>query len=193
MKRVCVFCGSSNGNSVECVTAAGRLGRILAERELGLVYGGGNVGLMGTLANAAMEAGAEVIGVIPQTLVDRELAHRGITELRIVRSMHERKAVMADLADAFVALPGGFGTLDEFCEVLTWAQLRFHSKPCALLNVAGFYDGFLAHVDHATRCGFIHPSDRRDVIVASDPAVLLDRLTESAVRSPPPARPAVER
>jgi hypothetical protein len=153
--------------------AAVSLGRGLAARGLGLVYGGSNIGLMRLLADAAIEGGGEVIGVIPQQLVDRERAHRGLTDLRIVRSMHERKALMADLADAFVALPGGYGTLDEFCEVLTWAQLGLHNKPCALLNVAGYYDGLLALFARARREGFLY-STGRDVIVEDDVERLLD-------------------
>jgi uncharacterized protein (TIGR00730 family) len=151
---------------------------MLAERRLGLVYGGGNIGLMGAVADAALAAGGEVIGVIPHALEQRELAHHGCTELRVVDSMHERKAMMADLADAFIALPGGFGTLDEFCEVLTWAQLGIHSKPCGLLNVAGFWDALLAQLDHSVACGFVRAEHRNMVAVEREPSALLDRLAQ---------------
>ena len=177
MKRICVFCGSNAGARSEYAEAARALATILAERKLGIVYGGGNVGLMGVLADAALARGGEVIGVIPQKLVDKEVAHRGVTELRIVETMHERKALMNDLSDAFLALPGGFGTLDEFFEVLTWAQLGFHGKPCALLNVAGYYDGMLAMLDHAVTERFLRPAHRELVIADTDPLRLLQRLS----------------
>jgi uncharacterized protein (TIGR00730 family) len=156
--------------------AAAALARALAARGIGIVYGGGNVGLMGVLADAALDAGGEVIGVIPQALVDREVAHQGLADLRIVGSMHERKALMADLSDAFVALPGGFGTLEEFCEVLTWTQLGLHRKPCGLLNVGGYYDALLALFDHAAAEQFLRASHREIVLADGDPAVLIDRL-----------------
>jgi len=177
MKRICVFCGSNAGARSEYAEAARALATVLAERKLGIVYGGGNVGLMGVLADAALARGGEVIGVIPQKLVDKEVAHRGVTELRIVQTMHERKALMNDLSDAFLALPGGFGTLDEFFEVLTWAQLGFHGKPCALLNVAGYYDGMLAMLDHAVTERFLRPAHRELVIADTDPLRLLQRLS----------------
>lgn len=177
MKRICVFCGSNAGARSEYAEAARALAKVLAERKLGIVYGGGNVGLMGVLADAALEHGGEVIGVIPQKLVDKEVAHRGVTELRIVETMHERKALMNDLSDAFLALPGGFGTLDEFFEVLTWSQLGFHGKPCALLNVAGYYDGMLAMLDHAVTERFLRPAHRELVIADTDPLRLLQRLS----------------
>ena len=177
MKRICVFCGSNAGARSEYAEAARALATVLAERKLGIVYGGGNVGLMGVLADAALERGGEVIGVIPQKLVDKEVAHRGITELRIVETMHERKALMNDLSDAFLALPGGFGTLDEFFEVLTWSQLGFHGKPCALLNVAGYYDGMLAMLDHAVTERFLRPAHRELIIADTDPLRLLQRLS----------------
>ena len=177
MKRICVFCGSNAGARSEYAEAARALATVLAERKLGIVYGGGNVGLMGVLADAALARGGEVIGVIPQKLVDKEVAHRGVTELRIVETMHERKALMNDLSDAFLALPGGFGTLDEFFEVLTWAQLGFHGKPCALLNVAGYYDGMLAMLDHAVTERFLRPAHRELVIADTDPLRLLQRLS----------------
>ena len=177
MKRICVFCGSNAGARSEYAEAAHALATVLAERKLGIVYGGGNVGLMGVLADAALARGGEVIGVIPQKLVDKEVAHHGVTELRIVETMHERKALMNDLSDAFLALPGGFGTLDEFFEVLTWAQLGFHGKPCALLNVAGYYDGMLAMLDHAVTERFLRPAHRELVIADTDPLRLLQRLS----------------
>src|SRR4051812_49148308 len=148
--RVCVFCGSNPGARPEYAAAARAVGRALAERGRGLVYGGGNVGLMGVCADAALAAGGEVIGVIPDALQTAEVAHGGLTRLHVVRTMHERKALMADLSDAFAALPGGFGTLDELFEILTWAQLGIHAKPVAILNVAGFFDPLLAMLDHQT-------------------------------------------
>ena len=177
MRRICVFCGSNAGARSEYAEAARALATVLAERKLGIVYGGGNVGLMGVLADAALARGGEVIGVIPRKLVDKEVAHRGVTELRIVETMHERKALMNDLSDAFIALPGGFGTLDEFFEVLTWSQLGFHGKPCALLNVAGYYDRMLAMLDHAVTERFLRPAHRELVIADTDPLRLLQRLS----------------
>lgn len=176
MRRICVFCGSNAGARSEYAEAVRALAAVLVERKLGIVYGGGNVGLMGVLADAALGRGGEVIGVIPQKLVDKEVAHRGVTELRIVETMHERKALMNDLSDAFIALPGGFGTLDEFFEVLTWSQLGFHGKPCALLNVAGYYDRMLAMLDHAVTERFLRPAHRELVIADTDPLRLLQRL-----------------
>jgi uncharacterized protein (TIGR00730 family) len=175
LKRVCVFCGSSYGARPAYREAAADLGRLLAGSRIGIVYGGGNVGLMGALADAALGAGGEVIGVIPHHLVSKELAHQGV-ELRIVHSMHERKALMADLSDAFIALPGGYGTLEEFCEVLTWSQLGLHAKPCGLLNVDGYYDGLLGLVDHAVAEGFVRPESRDLVLVGDDAAELLAHL-----------------
>ena len=176
MRRVCVFCGSSVGGRAEYADAARRLGTLLAGRGLGLVFGAGHVGLMGVLADAVLAAGGEAAGVIPQALVDKELAHRGLTELHVVGTMHQRKALMADRADAFVALPGGFGTCDEFFEVLTWAQLGIHAKPVGLLNVAGFFDALLAWVDRAVAEGFLRAEHRRLLLVDDDPARLLDTL-----------------
>ena len=180
MKGVCVFCGSRAGTRPEYAAAARALGALLAERGLTLVYGGGNVGLMGHIADAALAAGGRVIGVIPQSLVDREVAHHGVSELRIVRTMHERKALMNDLADAFVALPGGFGTLDEFFEVLTWAQLGIHGKPCGLLNVAGYFDPLLAAADHMAAEGFLRPEHRHMLLAGTDARALLERLLQAA-------------
>jgi len=161
MRRICVFCGSSAGNRAVYADSARRLGGALATASIGLVYGGGHIGLMGILADAVLAGGGQVIGVIPQSLVDRELAHRSLTELRIVRSMHERKALMADLADAFVALPGGFGTGDELLEMLTWAQLGIHAKPVAVLNVDGYFDPLLAWLDNGVLDGFVTTENRR--------------------------------
>lgn len=176
LRRVCVFCGSSRGARQEYEAAARSVGSLLAQRGIGLVYGGGNVGLMGALADAALAAGGEVIGVIPEALLEWEVAHTGLPDLRIVHSMHERKALMADLSDAFVALPGGFGTLEELCEVLTWSQLGLHAKACGLLNVAGYFDPLLALFDHAVEERFVRPAHRALVLQSEDPAHLLDLL-----------------
>jgi uncharacterized protein (TIGR00730 family) len=178
MRRLCVFCGSSSGSRPAYAAAARALGEALARRGLGLVTGGGRVGLMGVIADASMGAGGEVIGVIPEALAAKEVAHAGLTELRVVGSMHERKAMMAELSDGFVALPGGFGTLEEFFEVLTWAQLGLHPKPCALLNVAGFYAPLLALLDHAVAEGFVKPIHRALVLVEEEPERLLDRIRD---------------
>jgi uncharacterized protein (TIGR00730 family) len=177
MKRVCVFCGSSVGNRPAYQDAARNLGQLLADRGIGLVYGGGNVGLMGVIADAVLAAGGDVIGVIPQSLADREIAHTGVTDLRIVDSMHTRKAMMADLSDAFIAMPGGVGTFEEFFEAVTWTQLGLHRKPCGLLNVAGFYSPLEAFIDQAVVEGFIRPVHRAAIVVDSDPVRLLDTLS----------------
>ena len=176
MNRICVFCGSSPGARTDYASAARRLGRVLAAQRLGLVYGGSNVGLMAELANAVLAAGGEVIGVIPRSLVEREVAHTGVTELRVVDTMHERKAMMTELADGFIALPGGLGTLDELFEVLTWAQLGLHAKPCGLLNVAGYFDGLATFLDHALRERFIRRAHRDLLLVGATPEELLGRL-----------------
>lgn len=176
MKRICVFCGSSRGDNPAFVDAAKDMGRSLADRGVGLVYGGGNVGLMGAVADAVLNAGGEVIGVIPEALEEKELAHRGVTELRVVRSMHERKAMMADLADGFVALPGGFGTFEEFCEILTWAQLGIHRKPAGILNVAGYYDPLLAMFDQAVESRLLSRANRDLVLCHTSPEQLLDLM-----------------
>jgi uncharacterized protein (TIGR00730 family) len=176
MKRVCVFCGSSSGLRPEYAEAARGVGAALARRGLTLVYGGGNVGLMGEVADAALAAGGEVIGIIPEALVRWEVAHQGLTELRVVADMHARKAAMADLADAFIMLPGGYGTLEEFCEILTWSQLTIHQKPCGLVNVRGYYTHFLQLLDHAVAEGFVRPAHRDLVLVEETPDALLDRL-----------------
>lgn len=156
--------------------AAVAVGHLLAERGIGLVYGGGNVGLMGVVADAALEKGGSVIGVIPQTLMDRELSHDGVQDLRVVKSMHERKALMSDLSDGFIALPGGLGTLEEFCEVLTWSQLGLQEKPCGLLNVENYYQPLLSMFDHAVEEAFLMPENRRLVLAHDEPKALLDSL-----------------
>jgi uncharacterized protein (TIGR00730 family) len=178
MRRICVFCGSSPGTSPAYREAARATGRTLAGRGLGLVYGGGGVGLMKAVADAALEAGGEVVGVIPRALQLRELAHPGLTTLVVVGSMHERKAKMAELADGFVALPGGMGTLEELAEILTWAQLGLHGRPCGLLDVGGYYGPLIAFLDRAVSEGFLRPEHRRLLLVASEPGALLDRFAE---------------
>ena len=186
MKRLCVFCGANAGTRVEYGAAARELAAALARRGLGLVYGGGNVGMMGMLADAMLHAGGEVIGVIPQHLVAREVAHRGVTRLHVVDDMHQRKAMMNELSDAFVALPGGFGTLEEFFEMLTWSQLGIHRKPSGLLNVCGFYDDLLAMLDHAVTEGFLLPANRELVIADTDAAALVQRLASLCYASTEP-------
>jgi uncharacterized protein (TIGR00730 family) len=171
--RICVYAGSNPGTNPAYAEAAGELARLLASRDIGVVYGGGKVGLMGTLADAALAAGGEVIGVIPQDLMDREVGHGGVTELHVVASMHERKALMAELSDAFVALPGGIGTLEELIEVYTWSQLGLHDKPMGMLNVAGYYDGLAALLDHAVQEGFLRSQHRAALHTAATPAELL--------------------
>jgi uncharacterized protein (TIGR00730 family) len=178
IRRVCVFCGSQRGTNAAFSEAAQRLGRLLAQRGLELVFGAGHIGLMGVLADAMIEAGGHTIGVIPQAMVERELAHKGLGELHIVDTMHERKALMADLADAFVALPGGFGTADELFEILTWAQLGIHHKPVGLVNIAGFFDPLLAWLDRAVADGFLKQKHRRLLIEAATVEELLDRLAQ---------------
>jgi uncharacterized protein (TIGR00730 family) len=176
IQAVCVFCGSSSGCRAEYAEAARRLGEALAASGLGLVTGAGHVGLMGVLADAALAAGGRVVGVIPQALVERELAHRGLSELHVVETMHQRKALMADLSDAFIALPGGYGTLDELFEILTWAQLGIHAKPVGLLNVAGYFDPLLAWIDRAVREGFLRAEHRQVLFVSPDVGTLLEAL-----------------
>ena len=176
MRRVCVFCGSSPGARPAYAKATAEVARLLVADGVGVVYGGGHVGLMGVLADTAMAEDGEVIGVMPQALVDREIAHERISELRVVGSMHERKALMAELADAFVALPGGAGTLDELFEVYTWAQLGLHRKPCALLNVAGYYDGIEDFLAHAVTERFVREEHRKLLMIERDPGAVLDRI-----------------
>jgi uncharacterized protein (TIGR00730 family) len=175
-RSVCVFCGSSVGELRAYAEAARQLGTLLARQGTAVVYGGGNVGLMKELADAVLEESGQVIGVIPAALVERELAHGKLSDLRVVASMHERKALMADMSDAFIALPGGLGTLEEIFEVVAWAQLRFHYKPCGLLNVASYYDDLLAFLDHAVDSSFLKGSHRDLLLSDSDPARLLDKL-----------------
>jgi len=182
MKRVCVFCGSRHGTRPAYAHAAEAMGRELATRGLGLVYGGGHVGLMGVVADAALAAGAEAVGVIPHALAAREVGHPGLTELHVVDTMHERKALMADLSDAFVALPGGIGTLEEIMEVWTWGYLGIHRKPVGLLNVEGYFDPLLAWVERATADGFLRDVHRDLLVTADEPGALLDAL---ATHDPP--------
>jgi len=186
MKRLCVFCGSKTGQPPLYAEQARQLGRLMARQGIGLVFGGGHIGLMGVLADAMLADGGEVIGVIPRALVDRELAHPGVRAMHIVESMHQRKALMADLSDGFVALPGGFGTADELFEILTWAQLGIHAKPVGLLNTGGFFDPLLAWVERCVADGFIKPRHRELLLVRDDPVSLLDALVSAR---PNPALP----
>lgn len=181
--RVCVFTGSSIGFHPEYAAAGRELGRLLAARGVDLVYGGARVGLMGVIADAVMQAGGRVVGVIPSALAEKEVAHTGLTNLHVVSSMHERKAKMAELSDAFIALPGGLGTLEELFEVLTWGQLGLHDKPCGLLNVAGYYDHLLAFVDHAVGEGFLRRAHVDMITIADSPTELLDRLKRYSPRA----------
>jgi uncharacterized protein (TIGR00730 family) len=176
MKRICVFCGSSGGSRPEYRAAAEEMGKELVRRDIELVYGGGKVGLMGALADSVLSAGGRAIGVIPEHLMAREVGHKSLTKLHVVRSMHERKALMADLSDAFVAMPGGFGTLEEFCEVLTWSQLGLHAKPCGLLNVLGFYSPLLEMFDHAVQEKFLKIENRSLLLARNSVGELLEAL-----------------
>jgi uncharacterized protein (TIGR00730 family) len=176
VERICVFCGASPGARPAYREATEELARLVVEDGAAVVYGGGGVGLMGVLADSVLAAGGHITGVIPRSLLDREIAHRGVTDMRVVESMHERKALMAELAGAFVALPGGIGTLEELFEVYTWAQLGLHRKPCALLNVEGYYDGVADFLGHAVEERFLRPETRELLMVESEPAALLDRL-----------------
>ena len=178
MRRICVFCGSSSGSHPEYGAAAEELGAELVRRTIGLVYGGGKVGLMGVLADAVLKAGGEAVGVIPEHIMSREIGHKGLTKLHVVHSMHERKALMADLSDAFVAMPGGFGTLEEFCEVVTWTQLGLHAKPCGILNVRRDYSPLLAMFDHAVEERFLKPENRALVLARESPSELLRALDD---------------
>lgn len=177
VKQVCVFCGSSSGRNPAYAAAAASLGDLLAVHDVTLVFGGGRIGLMGVVADAALAAGGHVVGVIPKAMEDWEVAHRQLTELHVVDSMHERKALMADLADAFIALPGGFGTLDELCEILTWAQLGMHRKPIGLLNIDGYFDLLLAFFDRSTSDRFVHPAHRRLLLEGTDPRAILQEFS----------------
>jgi len=175
-RRICVFCGSNVGSNPVYRQTAESLGLLLAHRKIELVYGGGNIGLMGVLADSVLAAGGGAIGVIPESLMQKEVGHAGLTELRIVKSMHERKALMSDLSDGFIAMPGGFGTFEEFCEVVTWSQLGIQSKPCGLLNVEGYYDPLLELFDHAVREGFLRDENRGLVLEDRDAKRLLAKM-----------------
>ena len=174
--RIAIYCGSSRGLDPIFSNAAAELARYLVHEGIGIVYGGGNVGLMGVIADAALAAGGEVIGVIPESLMAKELGHGGVSELRVVRSMHERKQLMVDLSDGFIALPGGFGTLDELFETLTWLQLGFHDKPVGLLNVSGFFDHLLTFLDHMSDTGFLKYEHRASLLIETDPATLITAM-----------------
>src|SRR5210317_1681542 len=169
MRRICVYCGSNSGGRSEYTAAAQDLAGVLVRHELELVYGGADMGIMGVIADAVLEQGGKVHGVIPQMLCEKEIAHQGLTELHVVASMHARKTMMAALADGFVAMPGGFGTLEEIIEIITWGQLRFHDKPCGLLNIGGFFDRLLAYLDHASEEGFLREENRGMMLVDPDP------------------------
>ncbi|MBT8058203.1 MAG: TIGR00730 family Rossman fold protein [Gammaproteobacteria bacterium] len=178
MKRICVYCGSSPGRLPAYREAADRLGRVLAERRIGLVYGGASVGVMGAVADAVLDEGGETIGVIPRSLATKEVAHHGLDELVVVDSMHQRKAKMAELSDGFVALPGGWGTIEEIFEMLTWAQLGFHEKPCGLLNVAAYFDPLFTFLERAIEQRFVKEDHRPMMMMDSNPAALLDRFSD---------------
>jgi len=183
MKRICVYCGSNPGRNPRYREAARELGRLLVQRNMGLVFGGGQVGIMGTVADEVLAHGGEVIGVIPEALARKELMHTGCTQQHLVASMHERKAMMADLSDGFIALPGGWGTFEEIFEILTWSQLGFHSKPCGLLNESGYFDHLAAFLDHAIDQQFVKEENRRMLMIEADAGALLDRFE----RYQPPA------
>lgn len=176
MRRIAIYCGSSRGLDPDFPTAAAGLARHLVSQGIGIVYGGGNVGLMGVVADAALAAGGEVIGVIPESLLAKELGHQGCTQLHVTRSMHERKQLMVDLSEGFIALPGGFGTLDELFETLTWLQLGFHTKPVGLLNVNGFFDHLLTYLDHMTAAGLLKPEHRASLLTDTNPQGLLEKM-----------------
>jgi uncharacterized protein (TIGR00730 family) len=183
---LCVYCGSRLGGDAAFEAAASHVGTLIGQRGWQLVYGGGNAGLMGAVANAALAAGASVVGVIPHSLMERELGHPGLSELHVVNTMHERKQLMAERADAFIALPGGIGTFEELFEVWTWRQLGYHDKPVGLLNVDGYYDRLLAFMAQAVADGFVPPAQQQLLQVANDPAELLDRLAEQAAQATAP-------
>lgn len=180
MKSIAVFCGASAGHKSMYAEAATALGQLMAEQGIKLVFGGGKVGLMGTIADAILAAGGEAIGVIPQSLVDREVAHTGLTKLHVVKTMHERKALMAAESDAFIAMPGGFGTLDEINEIITWNQLGIIRKPVAFYNVGGYFDAFMQQVAHGVAEGFIQPEYQKSLVVATEANVLLEKLSRYA-------------
>jgi hypothetical protein len=185
VRRICVFCGSSVGSDPRYRDAAAEVGRRLASEGLAVVFGGGSIGLMGVLADATLAAGGEVVGVIPHALAARELAHRGVPDMRVVPSMHARKALMAELSDAFIALPGGLGTFEELLEIATWGQLGIHHKPVGMLNVAGYYAPLITLLDHAVKEGFVSEENRRLIVVADSPPALLEELR----RNRPSERP----
>lgn len=174
--KICVFCGSSVGAKPAYAAAAKKLGALMAQRGIGLVFGGTCIGLMGTVADAVLAGGGEAIGVIPGGLMQREIAHRGLTRLHIVESMHQRKALMADLSDAFIAMPGGYGTLEEFAEIVTWLQLGIQIKPCALLNIEGYWAGLLAFLDHAVEENFVRPENREMILVGTTAEGILEKI-----------------
>jgi uncharacterized protein (TIGR00730 family) len=182
MRRICVFCGSNSAGQPEYLQAARELGRVLVENNTGLVYGGASVGAMGAIADAVLDLGGDVIGVMPQALIDKEIANTRLSDLRVVDSMHQRKALMAELSDAFIALPGGLGTFEEFFEVVTWAQLEMHHKPCGLLNVCSYYDGLIAFLDHAVRERLVRQEHRDIILVDESPEGLLTKF--AAYRAP---------
>lgn len=178
MQKICVFCGSSPGLKPAYAEAAQALGRILADKQIGLVYGGGSVGMMGQVADAVIAKGGQVVGVVPQSIAEKEVAHTGLSDLRVVHSMHERKALMADLSDGFIALPGGLGTLEEFVEILTWLQLGIHHKPCGLLNVSQYWEKFTGFLDHIVEQQFMQPEHRAMVLMDEDPQALIAKLED---------------
>ena len=180
MKRVCVFCGSTKGTRPTFERVTRELGKLLVNQGIGLVYGGGNIGLMGVIAETVLRAGGEVIGIIPAALAEKELAFRELADLRVVQTMHERKALMEQLSEGFIALPGGYGTLEEICEMVTWAQLGIHHKPCGLLNVEGYYDALLAFMDHQVQQGFVTPNNRMLISEADNPKRLLDNMLKES-------------
>jgi hypothetical protein len=185
MKAICVYCGSSPGRLEVYASAARALGQALVARDLGLVYGGASIGLMGLIADTVLQLGGRAVGVIPQALARKEVVHRHLTELHVTRSMHERKTLMADLSDGFIAMPGGIGTFEEIFEIWTWAQLGIHAKPCGLLNVAGYYDALTTFLDHAAAEQFLKPPHRSLLMVEQEPQALLDRF---ASYQPPSVR-----
>ncbi|QEM67720.1 TIGR00730 family Rossman fold protein [Geobacter sp. FeAm09] len=190
MKSICVYCGSSPGRQEAYTSAARDLAKSLVDRNLRLVYGGASVGVMGLVADAVLQLGGEAVGVIPDALMRKELAHPNLTELHVTRSMHERKTMMAELADGFIALPGGIGTLEELFEIWTWAQLGFHGKPCGLLNIAGYYDALITFLDHTVAEQFVREPHRSMLLVEQDPEALLDRF---AGYQPPTVQKWVEK
>lgn len=190
MDSLCIFCGSNPGRQPAYIESVQTLGEFLAAQSIRVVYGGAHVGTMGTLADTVLRAGGEVVGVIPEQQVGEEVAHQGLTELHVVGSMHERKALMAELSDGFIALPGGLGTLEEFAEVVTWSQLGLHRKPTGLLNTAGYYDGLLQFLDHAVAEGFLRPQDRALVLAETQVPPLLDLMTSWTPQQDQRWRPA---